>query len=236
MSFAQRLWSSTGSADRPMILALRLSNSAFILRHGAELGGAHRGEVLRVREQDRPLVADPLVEVDLAFGGLGLEIGCGVADTQRHGFLLEDRRATIARRRGHFAVVQTATRGKGVQLWPICLGAKQCAAPAASASRSTASRPRSPSRLTRRCSSCCARTSRLTGTKHGCELGECGACAVLVDGEPKLSCLVLALDCAGRSVETVEGLAERRRASIRCRRRSPTSAPRSAATARPAFS
>jgi len=47
----------------------------------------------------------------------------------------------------------------------------------------------------------------LTGTKHGCELGECGACAVLVDGEPKLSCLLLALDCAGRSVETVEGLA-----------------------------
>jgi len=47
----------------------------------------------------------------------------------------------------------------------------------------------------------------LTGTKHGCELGECGACAVLVDGEPKLSCLVLALECPGRSVETVEGLA-----------------------------
>jgi carbon-monoxide dehydrogenase small subunit len=47
----------------------------------------------------------------------------------------------------------------------------------------------------------------LTGTKHGCELGECGACAVLVDGEPKLSCLVLAVECAGRSVETVEGLA-----------------------------
>jgi len=47
----------------------------------------------------------------------------------------------------------------------------------------------------------------LTGTKHGCELGECGACAVLVDGEPKLSCLVLALECAGKSVDTVEGLA-----------------------------
>jgi carbon-monoxide dehydrogenase small subunit len=46
----------------------------------------------------------------------------------------------------------------------------------------------------------------LTGTKHGCELGECGACAVLVDGEPQLSCLVLALECEGRSVETVEGL------------------------------
>jgi len=47
----------------------------------------------------------------------------------------------------------------------------------------------------------------LTGTKHGCELGECGACAVLIDGEPVLSCLVLALECEGRSVETVEGLA-----------------------------
>jgi aerobic-type carbon monoxide dehydrogenase small subunit (CoxS/CutS family) len=47
----------------------------------------------------------------------------------------------------------------------------------------------------------------LTGTKHGCELGECGACAVLIDGEPQLSCLVLGLECEGRSVETVEGLA-----------------------------
>jgi carbon-monoxide dehydrogenase small subunit len=47
----------------------------------------------------------------------------------------------------------------------------------------------------------------LTGTKHGCELGECGACAVLVDGEPKLSCLVLALECQGKAIETVEGLA-----------------------------
>jgi carbon-monoxide dehydrogenase small subunit len=46
----------------------------------------------------------------------------------------------------------------------------------------------------------------LTGTKHGCELGECGACAVLIDGEPQLSCLVLALECEGRSIETVEGL------------------------------
>lgn len=47
----------------------------------------------------------------------------------------------------------------------------------------------------------------LTGTKHGCELGECGACAVLLDGEPVVSCLVLALECDGRSVDTVEGLA-----------------------------
>jgi carbon-monoxide dehydrogenase small subunit len=47
----------------------------------------------------------------------------------------------------------------------------------------------------------------LTGTKHGCELGECGTCAVLVDGKPVLSCLVLGLECEGRSVETVEGMA-----------------------------
>jgi len=45
-----------------------------------------------------------------------------------------------------------------------------------------------------------------TGTKHGCELGECGACAVLLDGKPVLSCLVLALECGGRKVLTVEGL------------------------------
>lgn len=48
---------------------------------------------------------------------------------------------------------------------------------------------------------------RLTGTKHGCELGECGTCTVLLDGQPVLSCLVLGLASAGRAVETVEGLA-----------------------------
>ncbi len=47
----------------------------------------------------------------------------------------------------------------------------------------------------------------LTGTKHGCELGECGTCAVLVDGKPVLSCLYLGLACEGRNVETVEGMA-----------------------------
>ena len=47
---------------------------------------------------------------------------------------------------------------------------------------------------------------QLTGTKHGCELGECGACAVLVDGAPVLSCLLVAAELAGRRIETVEGL------------------------------
>jgi carbon-monoxide dehydrogenase small subunit len=48
----------------------------------------------------------------------------------------------------------------------------------------------------------------LTGTKHGCELGECGTCTVLVDGRAVLSCLVLGLDVEGRHVTTVEGMAE----------------------------
>ena len=47
----------------------------------------------------------------------------------------------------------------------------------------------------------------LTGTKHGCELGECGACTVLVDGQPLLSCLLLALECEGLKIETIEGMA-----------------------------
>jgi len=48
----------------------------------------------------------------------------------------------------------------------------------------------------------------LTGTKHGCELGECGACTVLVDGQPLLSCLLLALECEGVEIETIEGMAD----------------------------
>ena len=48
----------------------------------------------------------------------------------------------------------------------------------------------------------------LTGTKHGCELGECGTCAVLVNGQPVLSCLVLGQACQGAAVRTVEGMAD----------------------------
>ena len=53
----------------------------------------------------------------------------------------------------------------------------------------------------------------LTGVKTGCDGGECGACTVLVDGEAVPSCITLAIRCAGRSVETIEGLARHGRLS-----------------------
>jgi carbon-monoxide dehydrogenase small subunit len=48
----------------------------------------------------------------------------------------------------------------------------------------------------------------LTGTKNGCEAGECGACTVLLNGEPVNSCMVLAVECDGAEIMTIEGLTE----------------------------
>ena len=48
---------------------------------------------------------------------------------------------------------------------------------------------------------------QLTGTKHGCELGECGTCTVLIDGKPQLSCLLLPIQLEGRAITTIEGMA-----------------------------
>ena len=56
-------------------------------------------------------------------------------------------------------------------------------------------------------------TVGLTGTKQGCDGGECGACTVLVDGEPRLACITLAASVAGRTVETIENLAHQGRMS-----------------------
>ena len=53
----------------------------------------------------------------------------------------------------------------------------------------------------------------LTGTKRGCDGGECGACTVLVDGQPQLSCITLACRCEGREVSTIESLATQGRLS-----------------------
>jgi aerobic-type carbon monoxide dehydrogenase small subunit (CoxS/CutS family) len=48
----------------------------------------------------------------------------------------------------------------------------------------------------------------LTGTKHGCEVGECGTCTVLMDGQPALSCLLLPSELEGQNISTVEGMAD----------------------------
>ncbi len=57
---------------------------------------------------------------------------------------------------------------------------------------------------------------QLTGTKHGCELGECGACTVLINGEPTLSCLTLPIEAQGKTIMTIEGLAHSEKHGIDC--------------------
>ena len=84
MSPAQPLWLSSGSTDRPSDLHVALVELRLELRDRAELGRADRREVLRVREQHAPAVAEVVVEVDRAFGGLGREVGGFVAQSERH--------------------------------------------------------------------------------------------------------------------------------------------------------
>ena len=73
----------------------------------------------------------------------------------------------------------------------------------------------------------------LTGSHIGCDTGNCGACSVLVDGTLVKSCMMLAVQADGSSIETVEGLASERRAHRASSRRSRITTPCSAATARP---
>ena len=75
----------------------------------------------------------------------------------------------------------------------------------------------------------------LTGTKKGCDRGECGACTVQIDGRRALSCMTLAVMQAGHEITTIEGLAREGRC-IRCRRPSLPRTRSSAATARRARS
>jgi len=54
----------------------------------------------------------------------------------------------------------------------------------------------------------------LTGTKAGCEAGDCGACTVLINGNPTLSCLTLAIECHGKEILTIEGLGDSEKAEL----------------------
>ena len=72
----------------------------------------------------------------------------------------------------------------------------------------------------------------LTGTHVGCDTTSCGACTVLVDGTPMKSCTMFAVQADGRSLTTVEGLSDARRAGRRCRPRSRRSTACSAGSAR----
>ena len=79
------------------------------LGHIAELGGADRREVLGMREQDRPAVADPLMEIDRSFCGLSGEVGCRVVDAKSHRKLRSAEMPRNTRRRTAVASVTNAT-------------------------------------------------------------------------------------------------------------------------------
>ena len=75
---------------------------------------------------------------------------------------------------------------------------------------------------------------RLTGTHVGCDTSQCGACVVHVDGIAAKSCTLLALQCEGAKITTIEGLAEPAARCIRCRKPSAKIMACNAVTARPA--
>ena len=117
MSSAQPLWLLERVDRQAEDLHVALVELGLDLRHVAELGRAHRREVLRVREQHAPAVAEVLVELDRAFGGLRREVGGFVAQAQRHRVLslssfVWKRRQARSRRREKCRVALVGIRNR----------------------------------------------------------------------------------------------------------------------------
>src|SRR6185436_4742692 len=151
--------------------------------HVAQLGGADRGEVLRMREQDRPLVADPLVKANLPFGGIRREIRGLVADSYRHmrsPRKCQSKKNYITMSAGGDPMATIALRVNG-------------------ALRNVNAEPDTPLLYILR------NDLELNGPKFGCGMAQCGACTVLVDGKPVRSCVTPVSAVKGR-VTTIEGL------------------------------